>query len=49
MSEQTPSQAEGDRGPDTEPSASDHPAVARTTPSQAEGDRAEGDETEAAD
>ncbi|WP_237518982.1 hypothetical protein [Streptomyces sp. SID5910] len=37
MSEQTPSQAEGER--DDEPDATDGPNPAQTTPSQAEGDR----------
>lgn len=48
MSEQTPSQAEGEREPDSEataePSTSGPSETPRTTPSQAEGDRAEADE-----
>ncbi|MFF7965615.1 hypothetical protein ACFZC3_09660 [Streptomyces sp. NPDC007903] len=43
MSEQTPSQAEGEREPDPEteggPRRAVHPDVPRTTPSQAEGER----------
>jgi hypothetical protein len=51
MSEQTPSQAEGEREPDTDPAA-DAPAAPdssqapRTTPSQAEGDRGDRSEPE---
>lgn len=53
MSEQTPSQAEGEREPDTETAgeqaASEHPDTPRTTPSQAEGERVEEDESTAED
>ncbi|HWU10588.1 MAG TPA: hypothetical protein VN520_30215 [Streptomyces sp.] len=53
MSEQTPSQAEGEREPDTGtadvPSTSGPSEVPRTTPSQAEGDSTEQDETGAVD
>ncbi|MFD3537475.1 hypothetical protein [Streptomyces sp. NPDC058664] len=48
MSEQTPSQAEGEREPDPGttgvPPASESSEAPRTTPSQAEGDRAEEDD-----
>jgi hypothetical protein len=49
MSEQTPSQAEGERGPDTaneegRPApGTDAPEVPRTTPSQAEGEEEDQD------
>ncbi|MDG9687171.1 hypothetical protein QC334_31325 [Streptomyces sp. DH18] len=54
MSEQTPSQAEGQREPDlgeeNDPPRSDPSGSPRTTPSQAEGDRDEQhDEAEAAE
>lgn len=53
MSEQTPSQAEGEREPDSEttaePSTSGSSDAPRTTPSQAEGDRTEVDEPGMAD
>ncbi|WP_167343743.1 hypothetical protein [Streptomyces mutabilis] len=44
MSEQTPSQAEGER--DDEQNRQEGPDPARTTPSQAEGERDEEDATE---
>ncbi|GHH45553.1 hypothetical protein [Streptomyces candidus] len=49
MSEQTPSQAEGERDPDTGTADAapvpDSSKAPRTTPSQAEGDRSEDEET----
>lgn len=43
MSDQTPSQAEGERHPEEDAGHDQHPDPPRTTPSQAEGERDEDD------